>query len=158
MRALRLGAVLLVAGLATAPARSASPPLPALSDFSGTWRIARMVGASDGGVTGGDPKAVIGRTVHWTATEVRSPEGVCQLRKPAVTLVPNRTIETGIWGGQSIDSLALSKAAIAQGFGPDRTPVFQDQGGCANGILIGRGHMIEAFGSGWIYRLDRTGS
>ena len=118
------GAMLLALVLAAPAARSAPPSVPAVADFSGTWKIRRMIGASDGGVTAGDPKALVGKLVHWTATDVQTPEGTCHLKQPAVTLLSNETLETGLWGGQQIDSLNLSKAAIAQGFGTEQTPVF----------------------------------
>ncbi len=130
---------------------------PSVSDFMGTWRLAAVIGASDGGVTGTDPKALIGQRVRWTATDIVSPEGDCRLRHPTVSPMANRALETSIWGGQRIGELKLSKTEIAEAFGPHETPVFQDDAkGCANAVLIGRAHMVHAFGSGWIYRLDRV--
>ncbi len=129
-----------------------------MSDFAGTWKIKRIVGASRGGLTGEDPKVVVGKVARWTATDIQFPEGTCRLRQPAVTLLPNRVLETRLWLGQQLNDLSLSKAEIARGFGAEDTPVFQDASGCASAVLIGRNHMVEMFGNGWIYWLDRMPS
>ncbi|MGI4810209.1 MAG: hypothetical protein ACRYF2_19115 [Janthinobacterium lividum] len=129
-----------------------------MADFVGTWRTKRIVGASQGGLTGEDPKVIVGKVVRWTATDIEFPDGACRLRQPAVTLLPNRVLETRLWLGQQLNNLSLSKAEIARGFGVEDTPVFQDESGCASAVLIGRNHMVEMFGNGWIYWLERVPS
>ena len=138
----------------TGLAQAATPPT--VQDFTGTWRIAAIIGASEGGVTGADPKRMLGKHVQWTATNVRSPKGDCHLQHPALTPMPNRSLETGVWGGQTISELKLSRTDLAKAFGAQQTPVFQDPSGCANAVLIDHEHMVDAFGSGWIFRLDRV--
>ena len=141
--------------LACHAALAASCLLPSASDFNGAWRIGKVIGASNGGVSDSNPKAMLGKIVNWSDTDVTLPSGECHFRHPEVVLMSNRVLETSIWGGQIAQELDLSKKDINLAFGWDKTPVFQDESGCANPVLIGHDHLVLAFESGWIYRLDR---
>lgn len=145
------GAILMAAGGGQAYA------LPTTAQFQGTWRLSRLIGGAGGGVTAQDPKAVLGQTVVWTASGVQSPEGRCTFKDPDVVSTPNRDLETGLWGGQRIAHLNLSKMQIRTGFGVQKTPVFTDGNDCADAVLIGHDHLIFELSSGWIYLLDRVG-
>ena len=126
------------------------------SDFIGKWRIAQWVGESQGGFSGPDPNTLLGKTVQIASTMIRVPERTCRLQDASMAATPNSEIETGIWGGQRIAQLRLPKKDIARAFGRDRTQVFQDKSLCISAIMIDHDHIIDAFGSGVIYRLDRV--
>ncbi len=137
-------------------ASAAPPPVPPLSAFDGTWKIGRVIGAGQGGVTAADPKALLGKTVRWGPAGIVSPDGDCHLRAPTVSLMDNTLLQTSVWGGQLIAELDLPKTDIGKYFGPQQTAIFQDASGCANGVLLGENHLVEAFANGYIYRLDRV--
>ena len=144
---------LLFAALAdSAIAAENQPPAGIL----GKWRIGQWVGESQGGFSGPDPNSLLGKTVDITMTAVHAPGRTCRLEDVAGKVLPNSEIESSIWGGQRIDQLRLPKSAIAGAFGAERTRVIQDKGLCISAIMIGHDHMIDAFGSGVIYRLDRV--
>ena len=144
--------VLLVLATSSAGAQTA----PSVQDFTGKWRIAKVLGAADGGVSSTDPKNLLGKFVRWSEGEVQFPEQTCRLRGPSVSPVENQLLETSIWGGQTIADLELSKASLAKAFGRTTTPVFQDDSGCANAVMLDHNHLVSGFSSGWIYRLDRV--
>ncbi len=126
------------------------------ADFIGKWRIGQWIGESQGGFSGPDPNTLLGKTMQITSTMVRAPERTCRLHDAMVTATANSEIEAGIWGGQRIAQLRLPKEEIAKAFGSERTRVFHDKSLCISAIMIDHDHMIDAFGSGVIYRLDRV--
>jgi len=142
--------------LALASGSAAAGPAPSVADFTGIWRVGKVLGASEGGLTADDPKKLIGKMVHWSAVEVQSPEGTCHLRGPTVLPIENRLLETSVWGGQTIADLDLPEQSLAKAFGKTATPVFQDDSGCANAVMLDRNHLASGFSNGWIYRLDRV--
>ena len=125
-------------------------------DFEGTWRVSKWVGESQGGFSGPDPNSLLGSTVQITSTGFKSVQRSCHLEDPRVAPVGNRDIEAGLWGGQQISALRLSHMEIGIAFGRERTEVFQDRSMCVVAILLDHDHMLDAFGSGVIYKLDRV--
>ena len=155
MRRLSLSLLVLMAGSTMAAAASGGP-VHAPSDFEGTWRISKWVGESQGGFSGPDPNRSLGKIVQITSAEFRSPERSCRLRGAAVTPVGNREIETSLWGGQLIKELRLSRLEIAKAFGRGTTDVFKDQDLCVSAVMVDHDHILDAFGSGVVYQLDRV--
>ncbi len=128
---------------------------PSPADFQGTWRVSKWVGESQSGFSGPDPNSVVGSTVRITPTAFRSPQRTCELAGASVSTMGNRDIETELWGGQKIVQLRLSEAEKGGAFGAERTPVFQDKTLCVAAIMLDHDHILDAFGSGAIYKLDR---
>ena len=126
------------------------------ADFIGRWRIGQWIGESQGGVSNPAPDTLLGKTVQITGAMIRTPERTCRLHDAALRVTPNSEIEASFWGGQRIAQLRLPKRDIASAFGREQTRVFQDKSLCISAVLIDHDHMIDAFGSGVIYRLDRV--
>ncbi len=153
---LRIGVIALcLAGLQAAWA-GPKPGRPLPADFIGTWRIVAWVGEGQGGFSGPDPRGLIGRTVRITPTELEGPDRTCHLQNAEVAVLPNNEIETTLWGGQRIRELRLSRTDIGRSFGTERTPVFQDRTFCVTAVMVDRDHILDALGTGVIYRLART--
>ncbi len=125
-------------------------------DFQGVWRVSHWVGESQGGFSGPDPSTLLGSQVQITATAFRSSARNCRLDGAGVVTLGNREIETGLWGGQQIGQLRLSRTDIGKAFGRERTEVFEDRSLCVAAIMLDSDHILDVFGSGVIYELDRV--
>ena len=148
----RIAAGLLVMAL-PAQAIAASHPVP--TDFDGTWRIGKWIGESEGGFSGPDPATFLNKSVQITTTMVQAPDRTCHLQHPSLKTTPNKDIEF-VWGRQRIDELRLSNIELATAFGPEQTYFFIDESACISAVMIDHDHIIDALGSGVIYRLDRV--
>lgn len=114
-----------------------------------------MVGADQGGAEA-DYRSLLGKVVHWTATEVRTPGRTCQLQDAKIAEVPNSTLAFD-WGGETIDDLSLSRGDKAKAFGTSSTPVL-GTATCGNGVLIDKDRLLMMLDNGFIYVLNRTTS
>ena len=125
------------------------------ADFQGHWVVTRMVGASDVG-TDADYHKLLHTRVDWQANEVTDADGTCHIVRASVASVPTDTLQHGLWGGQTIAGLRLSKVVIARSFGPVSTPVFDDGGkGCARAVMLSTHQLLLPFSNGYLYLLER---
>ena len=136
-----------------AAAQAAVPPN--LADFQGSWRVARMVGASDVG-TKDDFRKLLGTRVEWSADAVEDADGTCRIVHPAVSFLTTDALQHDLWGGQTVAGLDLPKTEIAKTFGTT-TPVFDDGGkGCARAIMLSPNRLLLMFANGYLYLLERS--
>ena len=143
-----IAAACIVLGLAC-PGHAADTALT-FSSLFGTWKVVRMVGATE--ITGDDAsaKAGLGAIITISAgliSNTYEPSSTCQPRKPTIVLLNTETKLEADYGtkGSGLD--------LPSGVLKPRMP-FMDAG-CATALILNRDELVWTLANGYIYVAKR---